>query len=300
MRIALVGYGAVATIHARKLQKAAQLLTIWGPDQDKAEAFAEELGIQYSEKNLKSTLEHSDGVVICSPSSVHYEQTKEALIAGKHVLVEFPVCTSAAETRELGALASAHNLTLQCAHTSRHLEPYKRLKQCLADGVLGEILHVHYIRLITPRTRSWRDDALWHHAGHPLDLFLDWFGSLRPLACSAFPSIPEAQNVSLLACTSAGAPIAISISYESRLPETRLTVIGSKHTVATDGFSYVAFDEDQFVWKGDERQTYEDAIEEQDVSFLNACKGIEGGIPWNETLRLSDCTTAFIDLWKRP
>src|SRR5690242_4310885 len=46
-----------------------------------------------------------DGVVIATPVRTHYQLAKQALLAGKHVLVEKPITTSVAEAEELVALA---------------------------------------------------------------------------------------------------------------------------------------------------------------------------------------------------
>src|SRR5262245_55314712 len=57
--------------------------------------------------NATSTITDSgaDAVVIATPLSTHYQFAKAALEAGKHVLVEKPLCRSVAEGEELVALA---------------------------------------------------------------------------------------------------------------------------------------------------------------------------------------------------
>jgi 2-hydroxy-4-carboxymuconate semialdehyde hemiacetal dehydrogenase len=294
MRVALIGYGAVAGVHARCLKDRTELLTVFGPDQTKAEAFAELHGIRHADTDLKTALGRSEIAIICSPSPLHYEQAKEALSKGVHVLVELPACTSTAEANDLAILAGKHQLTLQCAHTSRYLEPYRRLTGWMQAGALGDIRHVHYVRSIPPRRRSWTDDALWHHAAHALDLFLLWFGSLEPLSCAAYPGVPGTQDLALAALVPGKAPAAVSISYTARLPETKMTVIGADHTVVTDGFTYVSSDDARFTWQGCEPTVYESAIQEQDTAFCEACRGSQTGVPWNQTIRLTNCVTDFI------
>jgi 2-hydroxy-4-carboxymuconate semialdehyde hemiacetal dehydrogenase len=298
MRVGLIGYGAVAAVHARCLKQHVELVTVCGPDKRKAEAFAELHGIRYADTNLKVALGRAETAIICSPSSMHYEQAIEALHAGVHVLIELPPCTSKVEAEDLAMAAEKHRWILQCAHTSRYLEPYRRLTNWIQEGALGDIRHVQYVRSIPPRTRSWTDDALWHHASHALDLFLLWFGSLEPLSCAAHPSVPGAQDLSLTALGSGNAPIAVSISYTSRLPETKMTIIGTNHTVATDGFSYMSSDDAHFTWQGCEQTAYESAIQEQDAAFCEACCGSQSGVPWNQTIRLINCVTEFLNLWR--
>lgn len=299
MRVALIGYGAVAAVHAGGLSGSTELVTICGPDEQKAKAFARLHNIPHADTELRNALDRSDAAIICSPSPLHFSQGMETLKCGINVLIELPACASIPEAEVLSALAVSNRLVLQCAHTSRYLEPYRRIAPWIQSGALGEIRHVHYIRCILPRVRSWADDALLHHAQHPLDLFLHWFGAVEPLGCAANPSIPGAQDMSLLGSVYGKVPVTISISYSSRLPELKMTIIGSKHTIATDGFTYIASDDCSIRWQGDEQKTYESAIQEQDIGFLNACRNGDSGIPWSETMKLTSCMREFAELWNR-
>ncbi len=299
MRVALLGYGAVAAVHARGFAQRAELSTVYGPDRAKAQAFALAHAIAHAEIELEAAVARADAAIVCSPSPLHYPQSRQVLAARRHCLVELPSCASVREAQDLHTLACGHGLTLQCAQTSRYLEPYRRLREWIPSGRLGAIQHATYIRSIPPRSRSWTDDALLHHAEHPLDLFLDWFGSLEPLGCAAHPGVPGAQDLSLLALAAVNIPISISISYTARLAEVRMTIVGSQHTVATDGFSYIASDDPALNWKGDEQQVYEQAVAEQDRHFLDACRNGTGGIPWEENIRLTNCVEKFAGLWNR-
>lgn len=71
-------------------------------------------------------------VVISTPSATHYELAKAALEAGKHVLVDKPVTATAAEARELGALAKAKNLVLYPHQNCRFNADFLALRKLLA------------------------------------------------------------------------------------------------------------------------------------------------------------------------
>ncbi|MGH9844864.1 MAG: hypothetical protein ACREEM_39610 [Blastocatellia bacterium] len=77
-----------------------------------------------------------------------------------------------------------------------------------------------------------------------MNALLDWFGEVTPLACAA-PQASPPQNVALLARLPGGAPVSVSVSYDSRLPEARMLIVGSEHTIETDGFSYLRSDLDE-------------------------------------------------------
>ena len=58
-----------------------------------------------------------DGVVIATPVRTHYRLAKEALVSGKHVLVEKPLTTSIAQAQELVTLAQEQGRILMVGHT---------------------------------------------------------------------------------------------------------------------------------------------------------------------------------------
>src|SRR5208337_4886232 len=58
-----------------------------------------------------------NGVVIATPAGSHFEMARTALHAGKHVFVEKPLATRAAEVDELGEIAHARKLVVMVGHT---------------------------------------------------------------------------------------------------------------------------------------------------------------------------------------
>jgi len=278
--IVIQGYGAVASIHARQLMQrgAARLVAVCGPNFEKARRFAEEHGIPAA----CTEVPEADVVIVCSPSSLHVQHALEAMRRGSSVLVELPPCATYAEAETLARVSRESNCRLACAHTSRYLEPYRRIERALS--VLGPVRHVSYVRHLLPRERSWTDDALLHHAQHPLDLLLKWFGEVR--AAGFATGCP--QDVALAAEMPGKAPASIDISYSAHLPFTRMTLIARDGTVSTDGFSYLESNIEALNWNGDPQETYERAIGDQDAAFLNG-----DGVPWEETLRVTALVEAF-------
>ena len=294
INVAISGYGAVAAVHARQIRERSdvRLSAIYGPREDKARAFAEAHGVARAEASLEAALEGADAILICSPSPQHFGQAGQALDRGVPALVELPACASLQEAETLAEKAARGGVRVNCAHTSRYTEPFHRVAECLRSGVLGEIHQVTYVRHIPPRTRSWVDNALLHHAEHPLDLFLDWFGAMTPLACAAHPSIEQPQNLVLAAEFGNGAPMALSISYTSRIGRLNLVLAGSAHALETDGFSYLRSDLPELRAEWDGQETYERAIREQDALFLDG-----RGVPWEETMGLARVADEFRKLW---
>lgn len=288
IRVAIIGCGAVGSIHAAQLAGGTDvaLTAVYSPERENARCFADRYGVRAVAASLDEAIAAADAAIICSPSSLHFEQARACLRAGRHTLVELPPCGEAHEAEELGAIARQQSVVVGCAHTSRYLAPYARIHEALRSGLLGDIQEISYVRYPKLRPRSWTDNALMHHAAHVVDLASCWCGGLEPLACAAFPDASSAQSVSLVASLPGGKALTATISYDGKLPVSRMVVVATKHTVETDGFSYLRSDLEELHFTGDELAVYEQAIAAQDVHFLEACRGKATYISWAESERL--------------
>ena len=288
--VGLAGYGAVAEVHARRLRRdpSARLVSVFGPNLKKAEAFARRMEIPRATDRFEDLIEASEAVIVASPTACHFDQARAALGRGRAVLVELPPCTSAAEAESLGEEATRCGVVLQCAHTSRYLAPYERVREEIASGRLGAILAVDYTRCLKPRERSWQDDALLHHTAHAVDLFLDWFGECEPIAALTHPQEPPRRQVAFLARGGPSGAVALAafLSYSSCWPRAETVIDGELAALGTDGFSYLRRNGVETLLELDPEETYESAIERQDRAFVAACRGEPAGIGWPETVRL--------------
>jgi 2-hydroxy-4-carboxymuconate semialdehyde hemiacetal dehydrogenase len=295
MRIAMIGCGAVGSIHAAHLASQAdvELASVYSSEPESAASFAGRYGVRTIAAGIEEAIAAADAAIVCSPSALHFEQARECLRSGLHVLIELPPCGDVQEAEELGAIAQQQNVIVGCAHTSRYLAPYMRIRAALQSGLIGQIQEISYIRYPQLRPRSWIDNALAHHAAHVIDLVMQWCGELEPQACMALPDASSAQSVSILAALPGGKPLTAAISYGAQLPISRMVVVGSRHTIETDGFSYLRSDVEGLQFSGDERAVYEQAIAAQDTQFIDACRGKNPYIPWIETENLMDLIHRF-------
>ena len=91
-----------------------------------------------------------DAVMIsATPEVVHYPMTKEALEAGKHVLLEKPFSLELGEADELTALAKEKNLKLSIAYSQRFNPKFAYVKQSIENGTLGDPVSALVSRHIT-------------------------------------------------------------------------------------------------------------------------------------------------------
>lgn len=125
----------------------------------------------------------ADAVVIATPVSTHYALAKAALEAGKHVLIEKPLCRSTAEAEDLVALAKRKGKHLCVGHVFLFNNAVRSVAQVIRSGDLGRI---HYIYSTRTNLGPFRSDvnALWDLAAHDLSIFNYWLGA-EPLAVTA-------------------------------------------------------------------------------------------------------------------
>lgn len=107
--------------------------------QEKAKALADHYQIQdlYTDLEEALTNPNTDTVYVATPNHLHYEMTKAALLAGKHVICEKPFTLKEAQAQELAEIAKRKRLILLEAITNLYLENFAVLKEELAN--LGDI-----------------------------------------------------------------------------------------------------------------------------------------------------------------
>jgi len=107
----------------------------------KAADFANTHGIPNHYNDYSSLLKNKDveAVYVATTHNYHFENVKEILEAGKHVLCEKPMTVNGREMRQLAALASEKKRFMMEAMWTRFLPCMKHVRQLLADGAIGEI-----------------------------------------------------------------------------------------------------------------------------------------------------------------
>src|SRR5262245_19527086 len=96
VKVALVGSQFISTIHAEALRMVpqAEVVAVMSPTPGNAQQFASKHGIAHHFDNLDAMLamDEIDMVVVGSPNFTHCDITVKAARAGKHVVVEKPLC----------------------------------------------------------------------------------------------------------------------------------------------------------------------------------------------------------------
>jgi predicted dehydrogenase len=142
VRVGLVGSGFVSTIHADALKRcaAAEIVAVASPSRGKAEAFARHHGIprHFTDYRRLLELDEIDLVVLGLPNDLHCEATLNAAAAGKHIVLEKPMCLSLAQADRMLAACRRARVKLMYAEELCFAPKYVRLKQLLDSGALGD------------------------------------------------------------------------------------------------------------------------------------------------------------------
>jgi predicted dehydrogenase len=88
-----------------------------------------------------------DAVAVVTPVWTHFDLAKAALENGKHVFVEKPFTSSAAQAEQLIDLAQQKNLKLMVDHTFLFTGAVKKIKQLLQEGGLGKLYYYDSTRV---------------------------------------------------------------------------------------------------------------------------------------------------------
>lgn len=93
-------------------------------------------------RDYSELLKHVDAVYIASHPTKHYEQAKQALNEGRHVICESPIAMSEKECKELFKLSRRQNCVLMDAIKTAYSTAYSRLLVLLKSGKIGNIVSV--------------------------------------------------------------------------------------------------------------------------------------------------------------
>jgi predicted dehydrogenase len=185
---------------------------------------------------LEVFLSDVDGVVLATPVLSHYELAKQALLRGKHVLVEKPLTTNVAQAEELVALARARGLTLMVGHTFEYSPAVNELRKLIQSGELGRIYSVHTERLNLGLFRS-DIDVIWDLAPHDVSILMYLLGQ-KPVEIDALAhahlrhDVYDTAHLHLQFAGGASAYVHVSWLYPCKTR--RVTVIGDRRMAVYD------------------------------------------------------------------
>jgi predicted dehydrogenase len=122
-------------------------------------------------------------VVVATNLSTHFGIVRDALSAGKHVLVEKPLTDSVKNAKALVSLAKKNSRILMVGHTFLFNAGIIRLKEYIKTREIGDLFYMHAVRTNLGPIRK-DANALWDLASHDISIFLYLLGKM-PVKVSA-------------------------------------------------------------------------------------------------------------------
>lgn len=167
IRTAIIGTGFMGRVHLEALRRVegVEAAAVVGRRAEPAHRIADAFAVPTVTTDYREVLRDSsiDAVHVCTPNAQHYHMAKDALQAGKHVLCEKPLSTTAKEAHELVSLAAQKKLRNCICHNLRSYPMVQQMRALRQSGELGEILVVQgtYSQdwLLYDTDWNWRVDA---------------------------------------------------------------------------------------------------------------------------------------------
>jgi predicted dehydrogenase len=140
-----------------------------------------------------------DAVIVATPVASHFELAHAALRAGKHVLVEKPLTSSADQAMRLIDEAAARQRVLMVDHTFVYTPAVRKIRELVAGGEMGDVYYYDSVRV---NLGLFQHDVnvLWDLAVHDLSIMSYVLGR-QPTALSAtgIAHVPgEPENIAYL------------------------------------------------------------------------------------------------------
>ncbi|GGY17234.1 Gfo/Idh/MocA family oxidoreductase [Streptomyces djakartensis] len=172
LRVGLVGYGLAGSVFHAPLIAATEGLTLdtvvtSNPGrQQQARSEFPDVRLAAAPDELFDRAAELDLIVVASPNKTHVPLAATALEAGLPVVVDKPVAGTAAEARELAALAEERGLLLSVFQNRRWDNDFLTLRKLLSEGELGDVWRFE------SRFERWRPQLKggWRESGDPAEI----------------------------------------------------------------------------------------------------------------------------------
>lgn len=188
--IAVVGTGYWGINYVRVFTELrdSRVITVCDANKDRLAVVSERFSEVTTTTKFDDVVANKDiqAVVVATPAQQHFELAKQALKAGKHVLIEKPMTTTVAESRELTDLANKSNLALVVGHTFLYNSGIRKVKELVSKESFGKFYYMHATRTNMGPIRQDVNSA-WDLAAHDISIF-NYFVNEAPQWASAVGS----------------------------------------------------------------------------------------------------------------
>jgi predicted dehydrogenase len=176
-RAAVIGVGFVGKAHLESLRR--QGIPVQGvlaSSPDRSQYYRDTLRVDRAYNSLDELISDKsvDVVHVCTPNNVHFEESKAALEAGKHVMCEKPLAMDTAQSSKLIEIAKKQKRVGGVTYNLRYYPLAQEARALIAQGAIGEprVVHGSFLQdwLLYPTDWNWRLES---HLGGELRAISD-------------------------------------------------------------------------------------------------------------------------------
>lgn len=247
LKVGVIGCGAIAYwVHLPLLERmnGVELVAASDPDPAARARAATIIGapvVEAADEIIGNS--DIDAVVICAPTNLHAELAISAMKAGKHVMVEKPIATTADDARRVVAAAAVNGLSATIGFNRRTHPLFEQAKKLISSGGLGTVRAIQSAfcePMTAQQMGSWRQrreaggGVLLDLASHHVDL-VRWLldDEVESVDCSTWSEMTDVDTATLSFAMRKGAVVQGFFSYRAARAD-YVELIGEKGTVMID------------------------------------------------------------------
>lgn len=237
--LALVGAGYWGKNLARNFNQVGALHTLCDQSAATLAGYKDDYASVRKTSNFAEVLADREvtKVAIAAPAALHFELVKAALLAGKDVFVEKPLCLDVRQGEELTKLAAAKGVILMVGHLLQYHPCVQKLQSMVNQGELGKLLYITSNRLNLGKIRQ-EENALWSFAPHDISVILSLAANQLPEQVRCMGESYLTNGVADTTLTTLKFPgvlrAHIYVTWLNPFKEQKLTVVGSEGMVVFD------------------------------------------------------------------
>ena len=240
IKLAVFGCGRWGPNHIRNFNdlSGAKVAAVADLDEERLERVRETYPGLRSERDYRLILEdpNIDAVVVATPVATHYEIVQEAILAGKHVLCERPLCKDSKQGEKLVKLARTNGCHLMVGHVFLFNPGITKLKELIDEGELGRLRYLSASRTNLGPIRG-DINVAYDLCSHDISIF-NWLLGGEPELVSATGTSFVQPNIEDVAFVSMRYPNNVLVNMQASWLDPKkvrqITVVGSQQMVTWD------------------------------------------------------------------
>ena len=234
--IAVVGCGHWGKNLVRNFSALDALFSICDPNSKIVDQYAGLYNVKKSSFTEIINDPNIKGVVLAVPAYLHASMAIEAMNKNKHVFVEKPLATNEAEVEVMIATAKKNKVRLMVGHLLQYHPIFKKIKEYVGEGKIGEINYIYSNRLSFGKVRV-NEDVIWSFAPHDISMILSLTCQEPEYVSTNATSILQkniADTATIHMKFKSGLQSHISVSWLHPYKEHKLVVVGQSAMLVFD------------------------------------------------------------------